>query len=253
MLVLLIALLLAIPAFAQPPAFEVASIKPAAPEARGMSLNRDPAGGIVGTNLNIRTLIILAYHVQDFQLSGGPAWIRTDRFDIAAKPPAGSPKDVTWPMLMTLLADRCKLVVHREFHELPIYSLVVAKGGSKLQPLNRPPNPSIDGAVRNGPGTMTATGLTMQDLGLSLSGMVRRKVTDRTGLSGRFDFKLEYTPDYELRPDDTGKPAVQQAPQFPDRPPLLMALEQQLGLKLEPAKGPVEVIVIDSIEKPTAN
>lgn len=246
-----IVLLLAISAFAQQPAFEVASIKPASPEARGMSLNRDAGGGIGGTNLNIRTLIILAYHIQDFQLSGGPPWIRTDRFDIAAKPPAGSPKSVTWPMLQTLLADRCKLLVHRESRELPIYSLVVAKGGSKLQPLTRQPS-QADGSARNSPGTLTATGMTMEDLALSLSGMVRREVTDHTGLTGRFDFKLEYTPDYALSSDDTGKPAPD-APQIPDRPPLLMALEQQLGLKLEPGKAPVEVIVIDSIEKPTAN
>ena len=217
-----------------------------------MSMNRDPGGGMTASNVNARTLVLLAYHIQDFQLSGGPAWIRTDRFDIAAKAPAGSPKQVSWEMLQGLLADRFHLVVHKEMREMPVYSLVAAKGGMKIAPITRPPG-GEDGTVHNGPGTMTATGVTMENLALMLSGAVRRKVTDRTGTPGKFDFKLEYTPDYAIRADDSGKPVTPDRQEFPDRPPLLLAVEQQLGLKLEPSKGPVEVVVIDSIEKPTAN
>jgi uncharacterized protein (TIGR03435 family) len=230
-----------------PPAFEVISIKPASPEARGMNIHRDPGGRFTASNVNIRTLILLAYKIQDFQLSGGPAWIRTDRYDVIAMPPEGTPREFNWEMLKSLLADRCKLEAHQETREIPTYDLVAAKSGSKLQPIDRPPS-KADGSFTQNGGVMKDTGVTMDDLTLQLSGIVRRIVHNRTGLEGRFDFKIEYTPDYEQRAGDSAdsRPA-------PDHPPLMVALQEQLGLKLEPAKGPVEIVVIDRVEKPTEN
>ena len=136
-------LLAILPAFAQTPAFEVASIKPAAPDSTRMNIRRDPGGGIVLSNADLQTLVSMAYNIQSFQLSGGPSWLRSRRFDVVAKAPIGAIKGQTWVMLQTLLGDRFQLVIHRETRELPIFELVAAKkGGPKIQPAcSRTPGP----------------------------------------------------------------------------------------------------------------
>jgi uncharacterized protein (TIGR03435 family) len=178
-------------AHAQPPAFEVASIKPAAPDATKMDIRRDPAGGIVLTNVNLRSLVMMAYQLQPFQLSGGPSWLRSRRFDIAAEAPPGAVKSQTWVMLQTLLADRFQLAIHRETRELPVFDLVVAKGGPRIQPAQQPPGGAND-FIQTFPDRMKARMVSMADLALVLSGTLRHQVIDRTGLDGRYDFDLEF-------------------------------------------------------------
>ena len=221
---------------AQAPAFEVASIKPAAPEATGQDVKRDPAGGIVLTNVNLRSLVIMAYQIQPFQLAGGPSWLRPRRFDIAAKAPAGARKDQTWAMLQTLLADRFHLAVHRETKEMPIFELVVAKGGLKIQPAHRAPSEADDSIITFA-GRYKASMAQMSGLALVLSGMLGHRVVDRTNLDGRYDFQLEFARDES----DSSRPSI------------YGALQDQLGLKLEPSKGAVDMIVIDRAELPSGN
>lgn len=228
--------LAALAARAQSPAFEVASIKPAAADATGSDTHGDPGGGLVLTNVNLRSLVMMAYHLQPYQLSGGPPWLRSSRFDITAKAPAGARKDQTWLMLETLLADRFQLAVHRETRELPIFELVVAKGGLKIQPVHREPT-IADGSLQTNGDHMKATMLPMSDVAGALSGMLGHQVVDRTNLEGKYDFQLEFAPE--------GADS--------DRPSIYAALQAQLGLKLESAKGPVEIVVIDRAELPTGN
>jgi uncharacterized protein (TIGR03435 family) len=228
--------LAAFAADAQPPAFEVASIKPAAADAKNQDIRRDPGGGIVVTNVNLRTLLIMAYNIQPFQLSGGPPWLRTRRFDIAAKAPAGARKDQTGAMLQALLADRFQLAVHRETKEMPIFELVAAKGGLKIQPAHRTPT-EADGSLLTFPGRFKASMVPISSLARVLSGMLGHRVVDRTNLDGKYDFQVEFAEDDA----DSGRPSI------------YGALQDQLGLKLEPSKGPVEMLVIDRAELPAGN
>ena len=221
---------------AQPPAFEVASIKPSTPEAPGNNIQRDPAGGMALANVNLRTLVLMAYPIQPFQLSGGPPWLRWRRFDITAKASAGGHKDQTWLMLQTLLADRFQLAIHRETRELPIFEIVAAKGGIRIQPAQRAPG-AADDSIQTFAGRIKALMVPMPDLALVLSGMSGHLVVDRTGLKGKYDFPLEFAPE--------GADS--------DLPSLYTALQTQLGLRLETAKGPVEMIVIDHAAMPSAN
>jgi bla regulator protein blaR1 len=230
-------LLAVLAALAQTPAFEVASVKASTPDATRMNIQRDPGGGIVLTNVNLQTLVSMAYNVQSFQLVGGPPWLRSRRFDVVAKAPSGTAKNQTWVMLQSLLADRFQLAIHRETRELPVFELVVAKGGLKIQPANRAPGPADD-FIQNFPGRMKALMVSMAGLALTLSGTLGRQVIDRTNLDGRYDFQLEFAP--ENTTDS-------------DRSSIYTALQEQLGLKLETSKGPVQMIVIDHAELPAAN
>ena len=223
--------------FAQAPAFEVASIKPSAADATRMNIQRDPGGGIVLTGVNLQTLVSMAYNIQPFQLSGGPPWLRSKRFDVVAKAPIDAAKSQTWAMLQTLLGDRFQLAVHREIRELSIFELVVAKGGPKIQPAHRAPSPADD-FIQAFPGRMKALMVSMSGLALTLSGTLGHQVINRTNLEGRYDFQLEFVP------EDAADS---------DRPSIYSALQEQLGLKLETSKGPVQMIVIDRAELPAAN
>jgi len=161
-----------------------------------------------------------------------------DRYDIACKAAAGSSKAGTRIKLQNLLANRFKLETHREMKELATCDLTVARGGSKLQRLDRRPS-EADRSFRAGNGTLMMQAVTKDDLALPLSGIGRRQITDRTRIPGRYAFQLEYSPDDD-KPDSIAS----------DRPPLLVALREQLGLKLESTNSPVEVGVIDRVEKP---
>jgi uncharacterized protein (TIGR03435 family) len=223
---------------ADSPTFEVASIRPASRNAAAATdIKRDPAGGILLANVNLRTLVMMAYNLQPFQLSGGPSWLRPKRFDVAAKAPANARKDQTWVMLQALLADRFKLVVHKETKELPIFELVVAKGGPKIQPAHREPSVADD-FIQTHSGRMKALMVPMSDFALVLSSTLGRRVVDKTNLEGKFDFQLEFAPEKETDSD---------------RPSIFTALQDQLGLKLEASRGPVEILVIDSAELPSEN
>jgi uncharacterized protein (TIGR03435 family) len=229
--------------------FEVASIKAAKPGGNGTSLLTNPAGQFTAENATLRTIITFAFGVRGFQLSGGPSWLDSDRFDIVAKPEAGSNPAQLRQMVQSLLADRFKLKFHRETKEMQVVALEVGKNGPKLKPTK----PEDDAARPNrgfqgGAGELTALGADMTSLATRLSAIVGRPVIDRTALTGRFDFTLQWTPD---------SPAHMKSPDEPvansEQGPSIFTAVQQLGLKLENQKAPVEIIVIDAVEKPSAN
>ena len=236
--------------------FEVASIKPSEPSARGSSVGIAPGGIFRGRNVTVKGLIRQAYDVHDFQMSGGPGWIGTLGYDIEAKGngPAVSEEDL---MKMTaaqrdqfraqmqakvraLLANRFQLKIHRETREAPVYALVPAKGGAKIQVSGVAIGPQSGFSTRRneqGKAVMTAAQQNIGVLALVLSDMLGRPVLDKTGLAGHYDFKMTFAQDLA----DAEGPSV------------FTALEEHLGLKLESQRGPVEMLLIDSVEKASEN
>jgi bla regulator protein BlaR1 len=173
-----------------PSAFEVASIKPNKSGARGGQFSTEP-GGIVATNMPLRTFIKAAYGVQDYQLSGGPGWIDSERYDVAAKSEGAVLDDKLLLMLRALLEERFKLTLHREKKELPGYALVIGKSGLKIRQAEH----AGENWMRFGRGSLTARAVSMARLADSLAGRLGRPVVDDTGIKGLFDIKLEWTPD----------------------------------------------------------
>jgi uncharacterized protein (TIGR03435 family) len=283
----------------QPLTFEAASIKLSAPGARGPMLQMSPGGRIRTSGMTARFLIEIAYDVKDSQLEGGPSWINSERYDIEAKPedsvaatldkiPPEQRNQKLGEMMQSLLRDRFKLIVGHESKELPVYMLVTAKSGPSLKPSEfkppqppnetplaseaghfRPPPPPPPGGPRmqgglmmRGPGHLESTGAEMPMLVNALSMITHKVVIDKTGLSGRYDFTLNWTPDEsQLRaggpegPGGPGGPGGTGAPPPADAngPDLLTAIKEQLGLKLEAQKAPVDVLVIQHVEKPSQN
>jgi uncharacterized protein (TIGR03435 family) len=258
---------------AAPPAFEyeVASIKPNK-TVNGDVSTRTPPDGFSATNISLKDLIESAFGVQNYQIYGAPEWLTSEKFDIAAKmDPAVaaafhnlSVEDrrlARQHMLQVLFADRLALKIHRETRELPIYTLVFAKSGPKLQetkPANPGPNaapisaavggPSIHNSrTTSGPATLTFLHTSSADLAATLATELHRTVVDKTGLTFRYDFTLQFMPDdAAIQPSSSAIPA--------DLPPsIFTAIQDQLGLKLESGKGPVEIIVIDHVDRPSGN
>jgi uncharacterized protein (TIGR03435 family) len=233
----------ALPNLAQTPqAFDVASVKRLPPPVGGVrsSMNLSP-GRLTCSNVNLRKLIVQAYGLKDFQLSG-PEWLNSEIYDIAATMPPSTSTDQVLLMLQSLLAERFQLKLHRETKEVPMYALVVGKTGLKIKEGEF--GHSSTSAV---PGRVTAQKIPMAKLADFLSGQLGSPVTDMTGMKGFFDFTLEWTP--EARPDELAATS--------DNSPgasIFTAIQEQLGLKLEARKGPLEMLVIDHVEKvPTGN
>jgi uncharacterized protein (TIGR03435 family) len=282
--VLAVALLLVVAAFgvfgqqAARPEFQVASIKPnTAVGARGMGVRALPGGRLSALNAPVMMLIQNAYAIQASQVVGGPPWINSDGYDIEAKPESNTDRPHMWLMVQSLLADRFKLALHRETRELPIYALTMTKGGLKPPPPNAGSCVTIDLSAPPPPGTplgfpcgkvgvmgspsgllqMQGGKVPMPELVRVLAMVLGRPVADRTGVTGEFDVHLDFTPDESTLglpgaggPGDPGGPPLATDP---GRPNIFAALQEQLGLKLSPAKGPVEVLVIDHVERPAAN
>jgi uncharacterized protein (TIGR03435 family) len=263
------------------PTFEVASVKPNKSADRNATIGFQPGGRFTASNIVLRTLIAAAYGTPQplpaFPILNGPDWIASDRFDITAKaegdPPPG-PNGPMRPMLRSLLQDRFKLAVHMETRDLPTYELVLARSDGKLGPQLRPstvdceaifaanrgrgaafPPPPQPGepptcGMFGGPGRVSAGSIAVADLISMLSGRVARTIVDKTGLTGRFDLNLEFTPDQ--LPQGSPPPGAPPLPPIdPNGPSIFTALQEQLGLKLESRQGPVEVLVIDHVEQPT--
>jgi uncharacterized protein (TIGR03435 family) len=243
-------------AFAQQqprPAFEVASIKANKTAPNNSEIHFDP-GRLTAENVPASFLIIWAYHVRMFQLSGGPGWINSEKFDIAAKLEGGASSQQVLLMMQTLLEERFKLRLHRETKEHSVYTLVPAKSGIKLrastadcEALARedpPGQPSRRqcGAWFRGSTQFTGTKISMTEFVEDLANLLERPVVDKTGFTENFDVTLQWTPD-EQPPENSDAPS----------PAIFTALQEQLGLKLESGKSPVETLVIDHIEKPDAN
>jgi uncharacterized protein (TIGR03435 family) len=235
----------AVPAVAQQ--FEVASIKPSRPGAVGSLMQlRSPQGGTTAArNVPIRDLILLAYHIQAFQLSGGPAWLNTERYDLDATYEPTTSLDDIRVMLQNFLADRCKLIIRRETKDGPVYALVIAKGGPKL----KPPKPDGFRGIRSSEnGQMLAENVTMLTFAEVLGEQVSRPVIDKTGLTGSYGFSLEGT-----REEQGVETNSDREPSIDTRPSIFAAIQEQLGLRLESSRGPLQNISIERIEKPSEN
>ena len=284
------------------PSFEVASVKP---NLSGTNFVR--IGGGVGNgrynadNVTLKMLITNAYRVREFQVLGGPNWIASDRWNIEAKaeegsippPPLGPPDPTAITpmslMLQSLLEERFQLKFHRETREQPIYTLTVAKDGSKLKSVEAPPRPvpgqapatppspppppppggglpanftPPPGMIMMMPGGIAGSAMTIAQLINVISGQLGRPVVDKTELKGFYDVRLQFAPESApgggplgfAGPGGPGAPpAAPPGASDPSGPSIFTAVQEQLGLRLESTKGPVEVIVIDSVQKPTEN
>jgi uncharacterized protein (TIGR03435 family) len=230
------------------PSFDVAAIKVNKSGNSSWGSNTGRGGRLTVTNETLLDLIREAYVLQDFQVVGGPGWLSGDRFDIAAKADGNPSDDQMKLMLQSLLAERFHLVVHDETKDLPVYALVRARADGKLGPSltvsdaecgGPAPRPRPCGLhINTGPkgATIVAVATSMARLAASLSSQLHRIVLDRTVLAGGFDIDLRWTP--ETAADTSG-------------PSLFTAVQEQLGLKLESTRGPVDVLVIDRVEPPT--
>jgi uncharacterized protein (TIGR03435 family) len=240
--------------------FEAASIKPSAPAPQmgqmRIGIEMLPGGRVAMSGVTVRVLVQQAYGVRDFQVIGGPAWLGTERYDITAKPEGAATPEQVKLMTQALLADRFKLKLHRETKELPTYALVVAKGGSKLKVADvTDGGRGNNGRMMMRPGHFEAYGVPISALVNQLSQVLRRSVIDKTELAGNYDFKLDWTPD-ESQQQGIVRAAGGDAPvptADASGPSLFTVLQDELGLKLESTKGPVEVLVIESAEKASEN
>jgi uncharacterized protein (TIGR03435 family) len=248
-------------------AFDVVSIKPNTSGVAGERIGPIMMGSFTGTNITVDHLLRLAYDVHEFEVLGAPEWTKSATFDITAK--AEGMDKATYeemrPLLQTLLADRFKLALHRETKDLPVYELVAAKDAPKLvatkegsctafDPRNPPPPqpggalPRICGATQMGKNLLRIVGSTLPDLAADLSELLGRSVIDKTGVTGRFDVDLRFAPDDAIAigglPSPTGDLS---------RPSIFAAVQEQLGLRLKSSKGPVHVLMIDHVERPTEN
>lgn len=262
-------------------AFEVASVKINKSGDNRVGIGFAPGGRFRATNVPLRELISAAYGqpqpLAAFQITGGPKWIETDRFDIVAQaagdpqPGRDGPPPVMFPMLRNLLADRFQLAVHRETRDSPIYALtlarpdgrlgsqfhaastdcaaLMARGGRGAPPPPQTPGERMPCGMRMFPGSLSGGSVSMAQLSNVLARFVNRTVVDKTGLTGNYDLDLQWTPDQmpqgrgDLPP---GVPTID-----PNGPSIFTAVQEQLGLKLESSRGPVQVVVIDRVEHPT--
>jgi bla regulator protein blaR1 len=253
--------------------FEVVSIKPINDANAPMRTMTTPTG--FESSLPVGGILRQALQKPDYQMVGAPGWINTERYSIRAKPPAGTPPAAMSVMMLNLLRDRFQLATHLETREQPIFHLVMARSDGRLGPnltltlaacratvanreeaMKRGAPPLFDptdscGSGRSSPGLFAFTGSRLARLVAALSDLMGRPVIDKTGLTGLYDLTLKFA--YEGRmPGIMGPLGAPPAPTVdPDAPSLSAALQEQLGLRLESVRGPVEVVVIDKLEKPT--
>lgn len=250
--------------------FEVASIKQNLSGRGGTDGFEIAHGRLTVRNVSLKTLIEAAYQIEGPRITGGPAWMNADRFDVIASGPASASRQQVWLMLRELLAQRFGVKLRRETKELPIYQLEVAKGGPKmtkegdgecgeaeanLDLSSREFKAPCGGVLRaRGPQgeVMVGTRLPISKVAQTLAAIADRPVVDHTGLKGAFNVDLRFTPDnYRFEPGPGGeRPHVDNAEPAPS---LFTAVQEQLGLRLTAARGPVEVLIIESVARPTDN
>jgi uncharacterized protein (TIGR03435 family) len=274
----------AAPVASPSPTFDVASVKLNKSGELNRMFRNQPGGRFNAVNVPLKDIIRVAYGLQLFQIVGGPDWIDNDHYDIVAKaaadvPPLGPPGTAPSPMalmLQNLLADRFKLKTHKDTREMPQYALTLARTDGKLGPkLERPATdcaamraggPGARGGTPPGPPPIPKPGerppcgafigpagmavgsISMTQFASMLSQLVGRPVVDKTALDGNWSFNLDFAPEFALGAPPPGAPAPQADPNAPS---LYTALQEQLGLKLESQRGPADVLVIDSVERPT--
>ncbi len=266
--------------------FEVAAIKAVDDSSGPMMMRMMPGGRFDYNGLPLGILLRQALQKPDYQIVGAPGWVDTERYSIAAKAPDDTPPTAMSVMIVNLLKDRFQLATHLETREQPIFNLVVSRpdgrlgpdlqptpadcqadilqriadakaaagrgGPPPMPPLTDPNGPPPCGFVRVRPGVVAGSGRTVAEIVPTLSDLLGRPVIDRTGLTGLYDYALTFAPTgrdpgpFALLPRGSPPP-----PADPLAPGLSTAVQEQLGLRLESARGPVEVVVIDRIEKPT--
>lgn len=247
------------------PSFEVASIRrnlTANQQGRGLAAPQ-PGGRFIAIGATLRHLVNGAYGLE---VIGGPEWLDTDRFDVNARAEGDRPIAEMQQMLRSLLSDRFRLVVHTETREVPVYALTIARKDRALGPKLRasdarcaqearnfvpgaPGFPPACGDFRMGARALTARGMTMRRLAQVMSGSLGRPVLDRTGLDSAYDLELEWSSGLGLQQPPPGSAGA--AELTPDGLSLFTAMQEQLGLRLQPTRGPVDVIVVDRAEPPT--
>src|SRR5688572_4924899 len=269
------------PAATDKPKFEVAAVRENTSNDGKINIGIQPGGRFTVVGAPLAELIRIGFAVQRTQIVGAPDWTETARFDVTAKtegeiqgtPPGGPPGPLNL-MLQDLLEDRFKLRAHRETREMPIYALTLGRSDRKLGAglrastvdcaaamrgrggrVGPPPGPPPPGerpqcGMRVAPNQVLAGGVPLTQLAQMLSQFTQRIVVDRTGLAGNFDIAVTFTP--ERLPQGPPPPRAPPLPSFdPNGPSLFTALQEQLGLKLESERAPVEVLVIDHVERPT--
>jgi uncharacterized protein (TIGR03435 family) len=219
-----------------PPRFEVASIRPNVSADTNGTWRFSEGGRFTGENIQARLLITTAYQLHDFQISTAPGCciqikLDAEKYDIVAKSEGNPSEDQIVSMLQGLLVDRFKFKYHTVTKEAPVYALVAAKSGIKVQPSKESSGKYFWRRTQ-----IEATGVTMKQFAVALASQLDRPVLDKTGFGQTFDAKLQWNPDVDS-----------------DGPSIFNAIQEQLGLKLEPRKGPVEILVIDHIENPSEN
>jgi uncharacterized protein (TIGR03435 family) len=236
-----------------PAVFEVATIKPSIPDRPGKVFTVK-GRQVITINTTTNDLINFAYDLHPRQIVGATPWMESEKYDVTGQPESeGQPTRAQLSeMMRKLLEDRFKLTFHREKRELPVYAITVAPGGPKLTKNDTNPN-GLPGLFFKGLGTLPGMNATIEDLARAMqTAVLDRPVVDRTGIQGRYDFLLRWTPD-ETQFAGMGV-KIPPPSNDPDAPPALFtAFQEQLGLKLESARAPVEVIVVDRIEKPSEN
>lgn len=219
-----------------PPSFEVASIKRNLDGPGNSGSTTLPGGRMSMTNRTLRSIIRVAYHAVDIEVIGGPDWLDNDRWNILATAPSGSDaKAPVEDMLKSLLEDRFKLRAHIEQRERPIYAMVLARADRQLGPKLHPTactgqlcgntSGNTNGVVS---GTLTGRSRTMEDIGRALSNYAGRRVFDRTGLEGNYDFEVTWSQEVSI----------------------FTALQEQFGVKLDPQRAPLDVVIVDSVDHP---
>ena len=240
-------------ALAQGPAFDAASVKVNRSGSPNSTIGIIPGGAYRAVNTTLARIIPDAFSVMPFQVTGGPAWLAIDRFDITANPPANAKPDQLPAMLQALLVERFALKTHRAQQDRPIYTLTLVEAGKigpKLtkssldcdqQEANKNLTPECQAqiGIGRGGGQLTARGRSLALLARTLGGVVGRVVTDQSGLTGKYDLELKWS---------AGDAAATS-----NDPEIFSAVREQLGLQLKSATGPVEMVVIDSVERPAAD
>ena len=236
-----------------PAVFDVATIKPSLPDRPG-KLFTVKGRQVITINTTVNDLITFAYNLHARQIAGGPSWLDSDKYDVTGQPVGeGIPNIVQLrAMIQQLLTDRFKLAFHRDKRELSVYAIVVGNGGPKLTKNDNNPN-GLPSLLFRGLGVLPASNATIADLaGVMQTAVLDRPVVDKTGLAGRYDFTLTWTPD-ETQFAGLGVRVPPPSPDANGPPGLFTAFQEQLGLKLDSTKAPAEVLVIDRVEKPSEN
>jgi uncharacterized protein (TIGR03435 family) len=227
------------------PDWEVVTVRPADPDDKNNKFDVQGRHAVI-ENHPVEIMLMFAYNLQKSQIAGLPEWAKTERFNVDGVPNVDGQPDVQQfqDMVRKLLAERFGLKEHMEQREMPVFALTVAKDGPKLTKSTGDPSGRPSQNVRGGSGErhIEFTNTSMKDMTLLMLLEVDRPIVDQTGLKGKYDFKLNFTNDESRAPTDGSAP-----------PGLFTAMQEQLGLKLEPVRAPAPVLVVDSVQRPTAN